>query len=272
MDFTQGYSARWRVERVDPVTWEPCRTLSGVEKIEVERDATDDAPLLETASMTVTSAALDAFEPGWHRITMEAVQGFTGESVAVSTVWLDAESRTYDKGYREDGLQGRSTLHQAADATIGDGRYAPKGADGAAWAADALGSCIDAPVHVEGSAQLADHIVFDLDSSVMAAVWAVLRSIGFCIQLDGRGEVHIGPMPTAPALSLDRAGACILQPKVKEKAGALTYTREWAPSVYPFSVVNGALPERGLDGLYRITSQKLTCGMGVEVEETVEVL
>lgn len=272
MDWTQGYSASWRVDRIDPTTWEPCGTLGGVEQIAVERDCTDDAPLLETASMTVSFPALEGFEAGWHRISMNAMQGRSGESVDIATVWLEAEDGEYDKGRRTDKLSGRSALHQAADIDVGDGAYAPMGADGAQFAADMLRKVIDAPVHVEGSFRLADHVVFDLGASVLAAVWAILRTGGFCMQVDGRGEVHVLPMPSVPALAIDRAGSCIVLPKTSYGADGVTYTREWAPDVYPFSVVLGAVPERGLDGLYRVASQKLECDHGVTIEETVEVI
>ncbi|MBR4687105.1 MAG: hypothetical protein IKP01_02225 [Bacteroidales bacterium] len=270
MDWTQGYASRWRVERVDPNTWESCGTLEGVEKIEVERDATDRAPLLETASMTVTAPALASFEPGWHRIVMEAVQGSTGESVAIATVWLDVDNSTYDRGYRSDDIEGRSTLCQAADSEVGDGSYAPKGADGAAFAGDMIAAVSDAPVHVEGGFQLHDHVVFDLGASVLEAAWDVVEAGGYCMQIDGRGEIHVIPMPTVPALDLDRAGACTLMPKVKSRGGEVEYEREWAPNVHPFSIVRGAIPERGLDGFYRIATQKLVCDKGVSVEETAE--
>ncbi len=272
MDWQQGYASRWRVDRIDPATWEPCETIGGIEDVTIESDGTDAAPLLETAGMTVTRAALEAFEPGWHRVVMEATQGQLSEAVDLGTVWLDVDNSTYDRGYRQDKLGGRSTLHQAADAPIGDGQYAPKGADGAAWAGERLSTVIDAPVHVEGSYRLADHIVFDLDASVLEAVWDVLRAGDYIIQLDGRGEAHIMPMPTVPALSVDRSGACIFMPKVTRDGAAATYTREWAPDVHPFSLVYCAIPERGLDGLHRVLSQKLTCKRGVTVEETVEVI
>ena len=273
MDWNQGYTAAFRAMRVDPRTWEPCGVLDGVDKVEIDRDATDDAPLLETCSMTVTRAALDAFEPGWHRVVMEASQGRTGASVPVATLWLDAGKSKYDKGYREDALEGRSALWQAADATVGDGEYAPKGADGPALAGQLLEACIDAPVHVEGSVQLVDHIVYDLDASVLAAAWAILNACGCCIQLDGRGEVHVRTLPTEPALSVDRNGAAGIMPQVDVDGGKICYSREFAPDVYPFSVVHGAIAERGMpEGLYRITSQKLTCDRGIIVEETVEAV
>ena len=272
MDWTQGYASRWRVERVDPTTWEACGTLDGVEDVEVERDGTDEAPLLETASITVTSAAADEFAPGWHRITMEAVQGLTSELVDIATIWLEQGDGEYDRGYRKDKLDGRSALHQASDTAVGDGQYAPKGADGPEFAATLLRGCIDAPVYGDGSSRLEGHVVFDLEASVLQAAWSVLHACGYTMQLDGRGEVHVVPIPTEPSLSIDRAGACIVLPKVTFDSGELTYTREWAPDVYPSSVVRGAVPERGLDGDYRVLSQKLTCKRGVTVQETVEAI
>lgn len=272
MDWTKGYTSRWRVYRIDKRTWEPSDELGGVESAEIDRSCNDAVPMLETASMTVTRPALEEFEPGWYRIVMEATQGTSGESVALSTVWLEAQSGTYDKGYREDKLDGRSTLWQAADTPIGDGAYAPKGADGAAWAADALAAVIDAPVNVEGGFELTDHIVFDLGSSVLKAVWSVLGPYGWCLRIDGRGEVHVMAIPTKPALTLDRAGSCVLMPKTAWSASGITYTREYATDVYPYDVVDGMVPESGLDGLYRVKSQKLTCDKGVGIEETVEVI
>ena len=270
MDFTKGYASRWRVDRVDPGTWEPCGTLGGVESVTVDRDGTGD--LLETATMKVTAPALESFAPGWHRITMEAVQGTHSESVPIATLWLDAGSGYFDKGYRQDAVTGRSALCQAADTQSGDGTYAPKGADGAAWVGDALSKCCDAPVNVHGGFELQEHIVYDLGASVLEAAWSVLRPYNWCLQIDGRGEIHVREMPSQPVLVLDRAGSCIMHPKVTYRDGAVSYSREWAPDAYPSSVVKGALPDRGLDGLYRIVTQKLTCAKGIKVEESAEAL
>lgn len=271
IDWTQGYAASWRVERIDPRTWSPCGIMRSVESIEIERDCTDDAPLLETASMTVTSAALDAFEAGWLRITMEATQGMASEAVPVATLWFDAESGKYDKGYREDKLAGRSVLFQASgdDALVGDGAFVPRGADGAQWCADMLASLIDAPVSARGGFEMERPYVFDLGASVIEAVWALLKSFGWCIQVDGSGEVALLPMPTEPALVLDREGAAVLLPSVGYKDGTRSYTREFSPNVHPFSIVRGMLPERGLDGDYRVRTQKLTCDRGITVQEEV---
>ena len=269
IDWTQGYSSTFRVDRVSAATWESFGTLGGVASATVDRDGTDEAPLLESASLRAVSPALESFEAGWHRLVMLATQGTYSEAVPVATVWLEAGSGYFDKGYREDTLTGRSVLYQAADAPIGDGAYCPKGADGADWCASALRAVMDAPVSVAGSFTVADHIVFNLKSSVLQAVWAVLKSADWCIQIDGRGEVSILPLPDKPSISLDRDGACIVQPKVSYSGDGITYKREYMPGVHPFSLVYGALPERGMDGTYRVRTQKITCAKGITVEEAV---
>ena len=272
IDWAHGYTASWRVCRVDASTWEPCGEVRGIETISVERDGGDKSPMLESATVTATLPATEAFEPGWHRVIMDAVQGTYSESVPIATLWLESTSGTWSKGARTDEIKGTSVLKQASEQKIGDGSYAPIGADGADWAVRTLASRIDAPVSALGGFELARSIVFDLKSSVLAAVWAVLSEGGWCMQIDGRGEVTVMPMPTEPALTIDREGARIVMPRVTLRNGSLAYSREWQPNVHPFSIVRGALPSSGFDGDYRVTSQRLTCGAGIVVEESVKEL
>ena len=271
MDWTGSYESTFRVERVDPVTWEPCGTVANVDEITVDRDGTDAAPLLETATIRVTSDPSRPIEPGWMRIVMDAVQDGSSESSPVATLWFEAARGRYDRGYREDELTGASALWQASgDTKIGDGAWAPKGADGARWCADRLAEFIDAPVNVDGTGfELAESIVFDLDATVLEAVWAVLDAGGWILRIDGRGEVHVCEKPTEPSLVLDQDGSCSLMPGTDYGDGALTYSREWHPDVLPFSLVKAAMPEYGLDGVFEVKSQKLTCGKGIVVEESV---
>ncbi len=274
MDWTGSYSSSFRVSRVDPRTWEPCGDVANVDEIEVNRDGSDDTPMLETATIKVTGDPADPFEPGWLRITMDAVQDGSAESVAIATLWFDSSRGRYDRGYRDDELDGKSVLWQASgDVKVGDGAWAPKGVNGARWCADALAALVDAPVHVDGDGfELAESIVFDLDSSVLAAVWAVLGPNGWMLEIDGRGEIHVREKPTDAALVLDRAGSCILMPGVDYGDGTLTYSREWEPGVVPFSLVRASLPQHGMDGMFEVVSQTLACGKGVTVEETVKAV
>lgn len=46
-----------------------------------------------------------------------------------------------------------------------------------------------------------------------------------------------------------------------------TYSREYWPGVYPFSLVRGILSPAGIEGDYRVETQSLTCDMGIVVNE-----
>jgi len=271
IDWNHGYSTTWRVSKVDAGTWEPCGELVGVESITVERDGSDESPMLESAAVAVTMPAAEPFAPGWHRVYADVVQGSYSESVPISTFWLDSARESWSKGVRRDELSGSSVLRQAAVAKVGNGSYALNGVDGADLAARMLSACIDAPVSIIGGFVLTRNIVFDLGSSVLEAAWAVLREGGYCLEINGHGDVAVKPLPDEPALVLDREGARILLPGVKSNDGTITYSREWSPGVYPYSLVRGALPGSGLDGDYRVTTQRLTCGCGILVEESVKV-
>jgi len=271
IDWKHGYSATWRVCRVDAGTWEPCGELGGIESITVERDGSDESPMLESAVVTATMPASEPFEPGWFRVYMDAVQGSYSESAPIATFWLDSSRESWSKGVRKDELSGSSVLKQAASAKVGNGSYALNGVDGADLAARMLAACIDAPVSVVGGFELTRNIVFDLGASVLEAAWSVLREGGYCMEIDGHGDVTLKPLPDEPALVLDREGASILMPGVKANEGTITYSREWQPGVLPYSIVRGSLPEYGLDGDYRVSTQRLTCGCGILVEEGVKV-
>lgn len=274
MDWSGSYESTFRVVRVDRSTWESCGTVANCSDIEIDRDGSDAAPMLETATMKVVGNPSEPFEGGWLRIVMDAVQGNSSESVPIATLWFADSRGRFDRGHRERDLTGSSALWQASgDAKIGDGAWAPKGADGARWCADRLHERIDAPVTVDGAGfELAESIVFDLDSSVLKAVWAVLAPYGWYIRIDGRGEVHICAKPTSESLTIDQSGSCVLIPGTDYDSGTKTYSREWHPNVEPFSLVKASIPSYGLDGLYEVVSQRLSCGKGVVVEESVKAV
>lgn len=46
-----------------------------------------------------------------------------------------------------------------------------------------------------------------------------------------------------------------------------TYSREWWPAVLPGDLVRGTVASLGIDGDFRVSSQQLTCGAGIVVEE-----
>lgn len=232
IDWTRGYSATWRAYAVDPVTWADSYQIGGFDSATISREMTDDAPALESGTMSLTRPVGEGWDEGYVRLAMLAEQGGDHERVDVCTLLCSSATGTVDRDADQLELSGRSVLHPASVALMERGAYVPKNADGAQWAADALIDVLHAPVHVSGSFTLSDHVVIDLGSSVLEAVWMVLRAGGFTLRIDGRGEVTVRKRQTEPALQLDRVRANLLQPSV-------SHTLDWSEVPNRYVAIDG---------------------------------
>lgn len=327
MNWGQSYTATWRVFKVNTDTWADGDLLNNVDAISITRTA--DGNVVESGSMTVSGD----FDEGYYRVAMTAEQGNEVTRVDVGTFLCVSSSGETDHGVTDREINCRSVLYPAETTAITTGEYAPAGVDGAQYAANLLQSAIDAPVVVEGSFTLNEHLVHELGSSIIDAVWMVLDAGGYVIQIDGRGTVHILPKPTEPSLIINSESTNILlngvgyesdtsdlpnryividgnyitiasnddptsiistvsrgynidivdtspTPVNSESYSAYanrrlrelsvmkqtqSYTREYAPDVYPYSVVRATLSSMGGD--YRVDSQSIECGNGIVVSE-----
>lgn len=211
IDWSRGWDATWRLFRVDPDTFIDATLAKDVDSASLDR--TSDA-LLESGSLSVTREPGAGFEPGYYRIVVIATQGSQRERVELATLWCVSTSGKLDHGIDTVDVEGRSVLWPASRRKMLAGTYAPKGVDGAEYAASLLGECVHAPVSVEGSFALADHVVFDLGCTYLDAVWLLLDAGNFCMQLDGHGTVHILPMPSAVTAEISGDNVRLLLPGV----------------------------------------------------------
>lgn len=212
MDWSAGYSASWRVFRVDRRTWADASVAPNVVSVSVERTCDEDTPLLERGGMTVDAIPGEGFEEGYYRVVMTATQGGESVRVDVATLLCSATNGSVDRGNDALEIQGRSVLYPASRRYLESGSYAPAGIDGVSWCAGLLRAAINAPVETEGSFTLDEHYVFDDGTTVLEAVWKVLGAGGFVMQIAGDGTVRVLPTPSEPALSLDGAHARLLHP------------------------------------------------------------
>jgi len=213
-DWLGGYSAGWDVYEVDRDTWQDVAAIGGVREVSVERDCSDDVPLLESGSMTIDAETPD-FEGRWCRIYMVAEQGGR-ERVPMATLLFERASSHAERGVFQLSCNGRSVLQPVSDRKLPYGAYAPAGCDGAEYVGKLVAGCTPAPVVVEGSFTLVEDHVFDLGSSYLEAAWRVLGAAGWCMQVDGDGTVHVLAKPTVPALELSGANAGLLVPGVDD--------------------------------------------------------
>lgn len=211
MDWSATYTCDWSLMRVNPATWADAGEAGAVLSAECDRT---DSGTLESAEIRYDGGD---FQSGWHRLVLRATQNGMTERFEVFTMLCEATGGEYDHGSNTLDVQCRSVLYPASVRLMGDGAYAPKGTDGARWAAELLQGCILAPVSVEGSFILGVHVVFDLEDTVLDAVWAVLGAGGFTLAIDGHGRVAVRPRPMQPSLLLDEAGASLLMPGIEHE-------------------------------------------------------
>ena len=216
IDYSGGYAASWRLVRVDERTWLDGGALGGVlgGSATVSRDSSDAVPLLESADAVVDMEPSAEFAHGWYRLEMLAQQGGVSERMALGTFLFDAGDSEYQRGRRTFTASGRSVLYPCSERKLLDGSYAPKGGDGAAYAGALIAASTPAPVLVHGSFELGDHVVHAFGDSYLKGAWDVLDAGGWCVRIDGRGTVHVMPMPTEPAGELDASVAVTQYSKV----------------------------------------------------------
>ena len=191
MNWTRSYTSTWRVFKVNRKTWADGEMLKKVDSASVSRTA--DGRVLESGSLEVSGE----FNTDYYRIVMTAEQGGEVERVDVATLLFEVNGGQIDFGRTVHSVDGFSVLHPAETTAITLGGYAPAGVDGVLYAKELLESVINAPVETEGSFTLNDHVVHELGSSVIDAVWAVL-------------VVHIRPKPKEPSLYITNSSIGLL--------------------------------------------------------------
>ena len=203
MDFSRGYSATFRLCPVDALTWASGPDIGGVVSASVEMDATDEYPLLQAGSCEVTLDVGDEFDEGFYRVEMVAEQDGTRERHAIATLLMASGESSIDRSIQTAKVTGHSVLKPASDRLMLTGTYAPKGCDGAQYAARLLRECTPAPIEVEGSFTLDDHAVFGVGVSYLQAAWTVLKAADWCMRLKGDGTVVVCQKPAEAAFVLD---------------------------------------------------------------------
>ncbi len=263
-DWTKSYASNWRVMQVNPLTWADEDELTGVDSISISRDCSDDVPLLETASFEVSQEVGASLPFAFYRVEMIVSQNGSENLEILGTFLLGKASKTFDKNREVISLNGQSVLWPASKMYMEDGEYAPKGSNGAEYCVKLLRRSLPFGTNISaiGSFTLDDYIVFDSSSTLLDVVWGVLDSAGWCIKLDGYGNITVQEKPSEASLILDQAHACILFPEINE-SNDLTEI----PNVYKVTY-NGETVEVVND---LQTSEVSTVNrLGIRVEEVEE--
>lgn len=217
MDWTSGYTSKWRVMYVDPNTWADLYKIEGIDSVKIARDCSEETPLLESAQFTVTQDIDEDFPYGWYRIEMIATQAGSSELVALGTFLVDRTSENFDHNSKLVSLSGHSVLYPATKMFFEDGSYVPRGMQGPVWCKKRLDETLPYGIRIEVKGEsftLNDYLVYSANDNYLKVIWAMLDTSGWCIQLDGWGNIYILEIPDHPTFSLDHYRARIIQPGI----------------------------------------------------------
>lgn len=218
IDWASVYTAKWLVMHVNSATWEDTSPYEGIKSIKINRDCTDDYPLLEAGSLTAVRPITEAFEEGWYRIELIAKQGHVTVKEPIATLLLQSDAGAINRNLDSRSIDGYSVLQPAKEKKVLVGTYAPKGVNGAEYAAELLRSCTPAPVNVEGDGfTLEEHVIFGVGVTYLQAVWTILDAANWCMRIHGDGRITICDKPSVPSLSLNKANTRMLQPDLDYK-------------------------------------------------------
>lgn len=206
IDFSKGYTSSFSLRPVDQSTWASGPSYAPVVSASAELDATDEYPLLQAGNCEVTLDVADSFEEGFYRIEMSVEQDGTRELHPICTLLMSSGESSIDRMAQTAKVTGYSVLKPASDRLMLTGTYAPKGCDGASYAAKLLRECTPAPITVEGSFTLDEHAVFGTGVSYLQAAWIVLKAADWCMRILGDGSIRIAPKPTEATFILDVEG------------------------------------------------------------------
>lgn len=215
MDLSGSYTSSFRLVRINTETWADELVLPGVSSAQIERNMTDEYPLLESGNYTMVWDSGEEFPNRWYRLEMLVTDAYgQHERYEIATQRLMASQGAINRGASSLTLSGQSVLHPLSKRQMPVGRHVPKGVNGVEWVLDLFDATV-APVIVDGSGfKVDEHYVFDPGTTYLRAVWDVLRLGDWCMQVDGHGIITLKPKPQTPSISLDKTTRSLLLPGI----------------------------------------------------------
>lgn len=199
IDFTDSYSASYRLSNVDTRTWADTGAVDNVNSVTVERDCTGDCPLLETCSASV-DGPLDS---GWYRLWADVEQARGSGSVALGTFLCEGVGADIEGTLVRTRVNGWSVLKPCSDVALPRGWYAAGGDNGAELVRRLVSGTTPAPVSVVGAGFVLNApIVAEGGETCLSMAWAILDAGGWCMQVDGMGMVTIMERPVDAEVAL----------------------------------------------------------------------
>lgn len=216
VDWGSSYAATWRAVRLNVNTWNGTEELSGLKSLKLSNKADDSVPKLQSGTMTVDIPAGESFVNGWYRIQVVATSPTGSTTMSdMATLLFEADSGSVD--YKIDTItaKGQSVLKPVEDSKMEAGVFIRRGENGGEWCRDMVLRHTPAPVVLDGGGFTVDrYYVFDSGTSVLSAVWKVLDSANWIMQIHGDGTIHILKRPSTVSHEIGMEQGAYLTPGI----------------------------------------------------------
>ena len=262
--YEAGYESTWRLCSVDPYSWADTTELGHILSASITRSINGTAPSIDSANVELSS------EPpaigSYVRLWMDARSKGILKRVPIVTARVAPSSSDISDNLRvRSDVALDSVLKPAEETAMANGWYAPQGSDAIQIASALLSSCIFAPVVVDdGKHAILEEDIVAGGESVLSIAWALIGD-GWELVTDGMGVVHLRPWRTTAITINDSILCSSLSEGTDADGNTLDYTREWSDDIDVGSYVRIS----GMYGIWEVMSQRISCGCGATVAETV---
>lgn len=215
-DWFKSYNTDWEVFPVEHKGWVQQPPIGGVKSFRLNVNGDDDIPMLQSGAISLD--VLNNEPPiGWYRVVGRMISS-TGDTDyhPFLTMLFESDSSSFNYGLKTMAMTGRSVLYPANTTHMQSGEYIAKGENGAEWCRRALSRCTPAPVIIESgqSFSLNRNYVFDSGTSYLKAVWEILDSAKWVIQVDGLGIITLKPKSKTVVVRFEEETLSLFQPGV----------------------------------------------------------
>lgn len=233
--------------------------LTNVISATIERDATDQTSLLESAVVKLDNST---FEKGWYAV--DALLEGERRRLGVFYFTLNSLEQETD-GSMVYELQGVSVLYNASIQRVKGGYSVVKGNSGTATI-ESLLKCCDVELDIEAF-QVAKTQTFNGNVTNLGACWSILRNAGMCMQIQDDGAIKVMSTPTEATKTVTKDGGG-LTGSVSISDDEIGYECELKGR--PYDKVFVSLPNFGISTTLSIASQSIELDKNLIAKETVK--
>ena len=254
MNWSKGFSARYYITLVDPVTWR-----------DTERFEIISGNISRSGGTLMEAADLDAVAvPGngdvWIRIHMDARQEGAAAHEALFTGLMTAPAVSWNGNRKSYRVECYSVLKPAADVLLQRGWYAPAEMNGAELAARLLSIGTIQVEYEDNAPALASNIIAENNESNLSMAQKILDAIGWRIRISGMGQISICPQADTVSETFGMENDCIEL--------AVTDNRDWFSCPNVFRAVSDGLTAVARDDDEESPLSTVSRGREIWMEET----